>query len=100
MAQTNLSGLPSLRYRSNVATATKWAEGWRRRWFRYVGSVHQHYATGELVAFYSNQRDPAIRLALQRELEARRNGIGQVLAVCRREIREWNAGIQFSRLAS
>ena len=79
-----MSGLPSLRYPAppRQAGPSEWARDWRKRWFASVGSVHQHYQTGELVAFYSDARDSAPRLALQRELELRRGGVAQVLAVC------------------
>ncbi|KKC27318.1 hypothetical protein [Sphingomonas sp. SRS2] len=81
-----MSGLPSLRYPAPAETqATPWAADWRRRWFRHVGSVHQHHATGELVAFYSDARDPSARLALQAEIDAQLGGVAQVLAVCRAE---------------
>ncbi len=81
-----MSGLPSLRYPAGTGSRlTVWGEDWRRRWFRNVGSVHQHGQTGELVAFYSDARDPAQRLALQAELEAQPEGVDQVLAACRAE---------------
>jgi hypothetical protein len=87
--------LPSIRYPapSRAARATRWAEGWRKRWFRFVGSVHQHHATRELVAFYSDERPPERRIALQNELEARANGAGEVLAVCRRASRDFDRKI-------
>lgn len=87
-------GLPSLRYPAQrAARPTKWADDWRRRWFRQVGSVHQHYATKELVAFYSDERDPAVRIALQKELEAHPNGSAQVADVCRKQARDWNRSV-------
>lgn len=90
-----MSALPSLRYLAPAATlATPWAVDWRRRWFRYVGSVHQHHSTGELVAFYSYARDPSARLALQAELEARPGSVGEVLAVCRDEMAEHADGLR------
>lgn len=89
-----MSGLPSIRYPAGTACgSTVWGEDWRRRWFRQVGSVHQHYRTGELVAFYSDQRDPAMRLALQAELEAQPDGVAQVLAACRAEAARYDAMI-------
>jgi len=78
---------PTLR----MARATKWAFDWRMRWFRKVGSVHQHYRTGELVAFFSDLIDPTDRLSLQAELEARPNGPAQVLAACRKIANDFNA---------
>ncbi|WP_333605971.1 hypothetical protein [Novosphingobium sp.] len=98
MANIAITGLPALRYHAaRNARATKWAEDWRQRWFRQVGSVHQHYATKELVAFYSDDRDPAVRLALQQELEAHPNGPAQVLAVCRKVMRDWDRRIEAGR---
>lgn len=85
--------ISALRYDIIATRPTKWAEEWRRRWCRAVGSVHQHQATKELIAFYSDERDPDVRLALQNELEARHNGAAQVLAVCRREVRQHNAAM-------
>lgn len=94
-----MTGILSIRYDSpaQAIEATAWGHEWRKRWFRSVGSVHQHYQTNQLVAFYSDSRDPAVRLALQAELEARPTGIAEVLAACcevrdrfDREIREAN----------
>jgi len=83
--------LPSLRYQTQrSARPTKWAEDWRRRWFRQVGTVAEYFDTKELIALYSDARDPAARLALQQELEERPNGPAQVLAVCRKVAREWD----------
>jgi hypothetical protein len=89
-----MMALPAIRYPAQrPARPTKWAEDWRRRWFRHVGSVHQHYATKELIAFYSDARDPTARIALQEELDARENGPAQVLAVCRKVAREWDRSV-------
>lgn len=94
-----MSGLPSIRYPAPVESppATAWGSEWRRRWFRTVGSVHEHYQTGELVAYYSNQRDPVARLALQAELEARPNGVSDVLAACRAQVDAFNAAMKAAR---
>ena len=90
-----MTGLPSLRYAPppRAARPTRWAKEWRQRWFRQVGSVHEHYRTKEFVAFYADDRDPAARLALQAELEAMPNGVAQVLAVCRKVPRDFNSMI-------
>jgi hypothetical protein len=94
-----MAGFPSIRYDApeREASSNDWGREWRKRWFRSAGSVHQHWQTRELVAFYSNDRDPSVRLALQSELETRPNGVTEVLAACRevkdsfdREIREAN----------
>lgn len=79
--------LPSITYPRPAAeaAATAWGADWRRRWLRQVGSVHEYHLNGALVAFYSNERDPAIRLALQAELESQQEGVAQVLAACRAE---------------
>lgn len=76
---------------ARASRPTKWAFDWRLRWFRNVGSVHQYHADNGLVACYSDDRDPAARLSLQRELEARPDGIAQVLAACRKIKRDFEA---------
>jgi hypothetical protein len=43
-----------------------------------------------LAALYSDDRDPTVRLELQAELEARPNGIAQVLAACRKASRDFD----------
>ena len=87
-----MAHIDSIRYSRPVryVRPTAWARDWRRRWCRTVGSVHQHGRTEELVAFYSDDRDPAARLALQAELESRPNGIAEVVAVCRSLMAQWN----------
>lgn len=86
--------LPRLRYPvQRPARPTKWAEDWRKRWFRQVGTVAEYFDSKELIALYSEARDPAARLALQKELEDRPNGPEQVLAVCRRVARQWDRTI-------
>lgn len=90
--------LPSLRYPAQrAARPTKWAQDWRKRWFRQVGTVCEYFDSGELIALYSDARDPAARLALQHELEARPNGPAQVLAACRKVSSEWNRRVADSR---
>lgn len=84
----------SLRYTPPRPTrATRWGEDWRKRWLKHVGSVHQHYQTGELIACYADEHDPTMRLALQAELEAKPHGVAQVLAAHRRVKRAWNAAV-------
>lgn len=86
--------LPSLRYQTQrTARPTGWAEDWRRRWFRQVGTVCEYFDSGELIALYSDARDPAARLALQNELEERPDGPDQVLAVCRKVARDWDRSV-------
>lgn len=80
-----MTGLPCIRYNrpERYVRPTAWGRDWRLRWFRHVGSVHQHWQNHQLVAFYSNDRDPAVRLALQTELEAQPSGPAEVIAACR-----------------
>ena len=87
-----MTRMSSIRYPEppRAARVTAWGQDWRLRWFRAAGSVHQHWQTRELVAFYSDACDPAALLALQQELEARPNGVAQVLAAVHKETRRWN----------
>lgn len=91
----------SLRYPhpETAARPTKWAKDWRLRWFRRVGTVVDHIDGKGLACLYSDDRDPAARLALQADLEARPNGVGQVLAVCRKVTRDWNTKVRAANAA-
>ena len=91
-----MATLPRLKYArpADAGRATPWAIEWRRRWIRNVGSVHEYYVDKSLIAFYSNDRDPKWRLALQSEIEARPNRIADVLAACRKASREFDAKIR------
>lgn len=91
-----MTGLSSLRYPppGETSAPTLWGTDWRRRWLREVGSVHQHHLTGQLVAFYSDARDPAARLALQAELEGQPDGIAQVLAAVAAENERYEASLR------
>jgi hypothetical protein len=77
-----MTAVTSIRYDAPVdlCAPTDWGRDWRLRWFRSVGSVHQHWQTHQLVAFYSDTIDPTKRLALQAELEANPTGVAEVLA--------------------
>jgi hypothetical protein len=91
----------SLRYArtSRIGRPTAWAQDWRRRWLRNVGAVCEHHADRGLIACYSDARDPAMRLALQHELEARPDGVGQVLAACAKARRDFEARLTQCRRA-
>ena len=91
-----MTGLPSIRYLppEHEVLPTPWAFDWRIRWFREVGSVHKHWKTGEMVAYYSDERPPAARLALQAELEAVPDGSAQVAAACEAIKDRWNAEVE------
>lgn len=88
-----MAELPSIRYSAPARASRRaaWGADWRSRWMRAVGSVHRHHATRQLVAFYSDSRDPAPRLALQAELERRPDGVAEVLAAVDRD------NLQFDR---
>jgi hypothetical protein len=92
----------SLRYAhpANSVPTTGWARDWRRQWFRHVGAVCDHADGAGLAAFYSTDRDPAARLALQAELEARPLGVAQVLAACREASEAFDRKIEASNQRS
>lgn len=72
---------------------TEWAKDWRRRWNRYVGCTVDYRGQGVLYLAYSDDRPPAVRLALQAELEAAPNGVADVLATCAAHTRAFSAMI-------
>jgi len=78
------SGLPSFRYVSTDQRNPDFdGAAFRRSWFRFVGSVHRHYLTRELVLFYSDRGPhPDKREGLRAMLESDPRNIGSVLAVC------------------
>jgi hypothetical protein len=75
--------LPRLRYprpAAPIRQPSEWGNDWFLAWNRLCGTVYTDMETGELCALYSNSRDPKDRLRLQDELEARPNGVAEVIA--------------------
>jgi hypothetical protein len=85
--------LPSYRYppadRPNPAFD---GAGFVRSWNRFVGSVHRHYQTGELVLFWSsNGPHPEERERLRQTIEADPRNIASVLCAVDQRAEAWNS---------
>lgn len=66
-----------------TVSPTPWSRRWRRRWSETIGPVMVDRPSGDLVAVYAPSTPPALRLALQSELESRAHGTAQIIAACR-----------------
>lgn len=91
------SAMCSYRYRNTVQTNPDFdGEAFAKRWHKFVGSVHRHHKSQELVLFWSPEGPhPQERETLRARLEAQQGNVGSVLAAIDQRdaaLNRWLAG--------
>lgn len=82
----------TLRYADPGVASSIDGEAFRVSWQRYVGSVHRHWQTGQLVLCWSTEGPhPIERENLRARLESHPGNIGAVLAAVDAKNAEWDA---------
>lgn len=82
----------TLRYADPGFASSLDGEAFRVSWQRYVGSVHRHWETGQLVLCWSTEGPhPTERENLRARLESQTGNVGAVLAAVDAKNADWDA---------